>query len=65
MTGEWLALVESDGSAYLLQRGSGEVRVRGLGRFNVDDTLRDVAPGESLLVGQKTLRVVNAGLPEA
>ena len=65
MTGEWLALVESDGRAYLLQRGSGEVRVRGLGRFNVDDTLRDVAPGESLLVGQKTLRVVNPGLPEA
>ena len=46
MTGEWLALVESDGRAYLLQRGSGEVRVR-LGRFNVDDMLRDVAPGES------------------
>ena len=65
MSGEWLALVESDGRAYLLQRGSGEVRVRGLGRFNVDDTLGDVAPGDSLVIGQKTLRVVNPGLPEA
>lgn len=65
MSGEWLALVESDGRAYLLQRGSGEVRVRGLGRFNVDDTLGDVVPGDSLVIGQKTLRVVNPGLPEA
>ena len=55
MSGEWLALVESDGRAYLLQRGSGEVRVRGLGRFNVDDTLGDVVPGDSLVIGQKTL----------
>jgi len=65
MSDEWLALVESDGRAYLLQRGSGEVRVRGLGRFNVDDTLGDVVPGDSLVIGQKTLRVVNPGLPEA
>ena len=65
MSGEWLALVESDGRAYLLQRGAGEVRVRGLGRFNVDDTLGDVVPGDSLVIGQKTLRVVNPGLPEA
>ena len=39
MNEEWLALVEEDGRAYLLQRGSGEVRVRGLGRFNVDEAL--------------------------
>ena len=42
MNEEWLALVEEDGRAYLLQRGSGEVRVRGLGRFNVDEAIGKV-----------------------
>ena len=43
MNDEWLALVEEDGRAYLLQRGSGEVRVRGLGRFNVDEAIGKVS----------------------
>ena len=31
---EWLALREDDGRAYLLQRTPGEVKVKGLGRFD-------------------------------
>ena len=48
MNEEWLALVEEDGRAYLLQRGSGEVRVRGLGRFNVDEAIGKVEVGDSV-----------------
>ena len=58
MNHEWLALVEADGRAYLLQRGSGEVRVRGLGRFNVDEMLGEVAVGDNVKIGQKILRVL-------
>lgn len=65
MNHEWLALVEEDGRAYLLQRGSGEVRVRGLGRFNVDEMLGEVAVGDNVKIGQKILRVLKPGLPEA
>ena len=65
MNEEWLALVEEDGRAYLLQRGSGEVRVRGLGRFNVDEAIGKVEVGDSVKIGQKVLRVLKPGLPEA
>ena len=65
MNDEWLALVEEDGRAYLLQRGSGEVRVRGLGRFNVDEAIGKVSVGDSVKIGQKILRVLKPGLPEA
>ena len=44
---------------YLLQRGSGEVRVRGLGRFNVDEAIGKVSVGDSVKIGQKILRVLN------
>ena len=31
---EWVALREDDGRAYLLRRAPGEVKVKGLGRFD-------------------------------
>ena len=62
---EWLALVEDDGRAYLLKRGSGEVKVRGLGRFNVDQVLEGLQIGGSVTIGQKVLRILKPGLPEA
>ena len=37
---EWLALREDDGRAYLLQRIPGEVKVKGLGRFDAEELLR-------------------------
>ena len=37
---EWLALREDDGRAYLLRRVAGEVKVKGLGRFDAEELLR-------------------------
>ena len=39
---EWLALREDDGRAYLLQRTPGEVKVKGLGRFDAYELSRDI-----------------------
>ena len=33
--GEWVALREDDGRAYLLQKTPGEVKIKGLGKFDV------------------------------
>ena len=37
--GEWVALREDDGRAYLLRRAPGEVKVKGLGRFDAEQLL--------------------------
>ena len=37
--GEWVALREDDGRAYLLQKTPGEVKIKGLGRFDSNQLL--------------------------
>ena len=64
-SGEWVALREDDGRAYLLCRVSGEVRVKGLGRFDAEQLLDGYGFGDRITVGQKSLTVVDPALPEA
>ena len=63
--GDWLALREDDGRAYLLRRAPGEVKIKGLGRFDAEELLKGYSVGERIRVGQKSLTIVNPSLPEA
>mgnify|MGYP006081959735 CR=1 FL=1 len=62
---DWVALREDDGRAYLLQKISGEVKIKGLGRFDAAQLLEGYEVGDRISVGQKSLTIVNATLPEA
>ena len=62
---DWVALREDDGRAYLLDRKAGEIKIKGLGRFNCKDLLRGYSIGDRIKVGQKSLTIVEASLPEA
>jgi tRNA (adenine57-N1/adenine58-N1)-methyltransferase len=62
---EWVALREDDGRAYLLQKTSGEVKIKGLGRFDANQLLDGYAIGDRILVGQKSLTIVKPTLVEA
>ena len=61
---EWVALREDDGRAYLVKRAPGEVKVKGLGRFDAEKLLEGFSVGDRIKVGQKSLSIVEAGLPE-
>ncbi|MEC8914639.1 MAG: hypothetical protein VYA52_05380, partial [Candidatus Thermoplasmatota archaeon] len=63
--GEWVALREDDGRAYLLRRAPGEVKVKGLGRFDAEQLLNGYSIGDRITVGQKSLSIVDPALPEA
>ena len=63
--GEWLALREDDGRAYLVHRVPGEVKVKGLGRFDAEKLLEGFEIGDRISVGQKSLSIVDPRLPEA
>tara|TARA_B100000287_G_scaffold2056_2_gene2062 strand:- start:3004 stop:3873 length:870 start_codon:yes stop_codon:yes gene_type:complete len=62
---DWVALREDDGRAYLLRRAPGEVKVKGLGRFDAESLLSGFSVGDRITVGQKSLTIVEPGLPEA
>lgn len=64
MSGEWVALREDDGRAYLLRRSPGEVKVKGLGRFDAEELLDGYSIGDRITVGQKSLTIVDPSLPE-
>ncbi len=64
-SGGWVALREDDGRAYLLHRAPGEVRVKGLGRFDAGKLLEGYAIGDRITVGQKSLTIVEPTLSEA
>lgn len=64
-TSDWVALREDDGRAYLLNRVAGEVKVKGLGRFDASQLLNGYSVGDRITVGQKSLTIVGAALPEA
>ena len=61
MSGEWLALVESDGRAYLLQRGAGEVHIKKLNQFNINNTVKNAQQNQyahgNLLLVQRDLQM--------
>ena len=63
--GEWVALREDDGRAYLVHRVTGEVKGKGLGRFDAEKMLDGYGIGDRITVGQKSLSIVNPRLPEA
>ena len=63
--GNWLALREDDGRAYLLRRAPGEVKIKGLGRFDAEELLEGYSLGDRIKVGQKSLTIVIPSLPEA
>ena len=62
-SGEWVALREDDGRAYLLRRAPGEVKVKGLGRFDAEQLLNGYSIGDRISVGQKSLTIVDPALP--
>ena len=45
---DWVALREDDGRAYLLQKKSGEVKVKGLGRFDSGELLEGYSIGDRI-----------------
>ena len=63
--GEWLALREDDGRAYILQRVSGEVKIKGLGRFDPFQLLKGFSIGDRIQIGQKSLSIVKPTISEA
>jgi tRNA (adenine57-N1/adenine58-N1)-methyltransferase len=58
-------LREDDGRAYLVHRVPGEVKVKGLGRFDAEKMLEGFVVGDRIIVGQKSLSIVEPWLPEA
>ena len=64
-SGSWVALREDDGRAYLLLREPGEVKIKGLGRFDAKALLEGYSVGDRITVGQKSLTIVDPALPEA
>ena len=48
-----------------MQRVPGEVKVKGLGRFDAEKILEGYSIGDRITVGQKSLSIVNPRLPEA
>jgi len=63
--GEWLALREDDGRAYILQRSPGEVKIKGLGRFDPYELLKGFSIGDRIKIGQKSLTMVKPSITEA
>ena len=61
----WVALREDDGRAYLVNNVPGEVKIKGLGRFHPSMLLEGYSLGDRITVGQKSLTIVQAALPEA
>ena len=61
----WVALREDDGRAYLVNNVPGEVKIKGLGRFDPSMLLEGYSLGDRITVGQKSLTIVQAALPEA
>ena len=61
----WMALREDDGRAYLVNNVPGEVKIKGLGRFDASVLLEGYSLGDRITVGQKSLTIVEASLPEA
>ena len=61
----WMALREDDGRAYLVNNVPGEVKIKGLGRFDPSVLLEGYSLGDRITVGQKSLTIVEASLPEA
>jgi len=61
----WVALREDDGRAYLVNNVPGEVKIKGLGRFDPSTLLEGFSLGDRITVGQKSLTIVEAALPEA
>ena len=61
----WVALREDDGRAYLVNNVPGEVKIKGLGRFDPSELLEGYSLGDRITVGQKSLTIVEAALPEA
>ena len=59
---DWVALREDDGRAYLLQKKPGEVKIKGLGRFDSGQLLDGYSIGERIQVGQKSLTIVKLSL---
>ena len=62
---DWMALREDDGRAYLVNRVPGEVKIKGLGRFDPVELLNGYSIGDRINVGHKSLTIVDAALPEA
>jgi tRNA (adenine57-N1/adenine58-N1)-methyltransferase len=62
---QWVALREDDGRAYLLNNIPGEIKVKGLGRFDASELLNGYKIGDRIVVGHKSLTIVKAALPEA
>ncbi len=48
-----------------MERISGEVKVKGLGRFDAHELLDGFSIGDRITIGQKSLSIVNPRLPEA
>ena len=63
-SGAWAVLVEENGKTYVVELVDQQVKIKGLGVFNPQQSLTNVAIGERVEIGQKELKRVPPRLPE-
>ena len=63
-SGEWAVLVEENGKTYVVELVDQQVKIKGLGVLNPQQTLASVGVGENVEIGQKELKRVSPRLPE-
>ena len=61
---EWAVLAEENGKTYVVPMVDEPTKIKGLGVFNPQSMLAEVALGEPVLIGQKELLRLPARLPE-
>ena len=61
---EYTALIEADGRTYIVPLEAGQIKVRGIGRFDPAEKLAGTAEGDRVQIGQKVFTRAAAGLPE-
>ncbi|MBL6743396.1 MAG: hypothetical protein ISP83_03355 [Candidatus Poseidonia sp.] len=61
---QWAVLMEENGKVHVVEMTSGSTKIKGLGVFDPEKALGEVAVGETVTIGQKELRRLPARLPE-
>lgn len=60
----WVVLAEENGKTYVVEMVDHQHKIKGLGVFNPQETLGDVAVGETVEIGQKQVLRLPPRLPE-
>ncbi len=61
---EWAAIEDENNKVFIVNLVDEMTKVKGLGVFNPAKTLEGKIPGDSLVIGQKSLQILSPRLPE-